>query len=766
MALALTVLILIGAASVFPFLTIGAAGVRHEASILDTAFAFSGRLSVLAVAVLFFIIVIPALRLILLIYVLTPIIRDKPPAPYAKSAFRLSEALIPWSMAEIFALGCAVALVKLSDLAEVLFGPAAWMFAVLVVLVVASDPDVQVFDMDLPEGLKTARARGLVGCTRCMRPSPAGTRTCPRCGSPLRSRDPLSLQKVWAWWLVGLGCYIPANLYPMLETRTLVSSQSDTIVGGAIDLASHGNLGVAIIILIASVLIPVGKFVIVAGLAIGVRHGPQISDHRRHLLYEVVEYIGRWSMIDVFVVAILSSLVQLAGACDNHTGLGQPVFRAIGDLHDAVRAKLRQPADLGQRARHARPARDKTNHQRSAPRDRHRHTPPEPTVKPARNARSRPDLDRLGRAASGAGRGDRHRLAKLCRARPADRDRLRQCQRHRAGNTELRFRDVRVGLVEEVTFAEGLGKVLVKVRIDKNVAPYVDDDAQFWVVRPQVTTQGVSGLGTVLSGVYIEGLWDDQPGETVTRFDGLPDAPLERVGQSGLRLTMRASDGAALTENTPILYRGVQVGRVGKPVISEDGTTSEADAVIFSPHDRLIDSTRHGSGTRRAFRCRSGPAGASVNFSSIASLVSGGITFDTMLSGGTPAEPGAQFTVYAEEDAARASVFSGDDAATLTLSVLFDGNVAGLSAGAPVELNGLRIGEVEALGGMVDARTTTGDSRVRLAVTLSDPARPAWPRRRGRPRGRARLPARARCATGCARGSPRRRSSPAGSRSN
>lgn len=138
-ALALTVLILIVAASVFPFLTIGAGGVRHDASILDTAFAFSGGLSILAVAVLFFIVIIPALRVMLLIYVLVPIIRDRPPAPYAKSAFRLSERLIPWSMAEIFALGCAVALVKLSDLAEVLFGPAAWLFAALVVVVVASD---------------------------------------------------------------------------------------------------------------------------------------------------------------------------------------------------------------------------------------------------------------------------------------------------------------------------------------------------------------------------------------------------------------------------------------------------------------------------------------------------------------------------------------------------------------------------------------------------------------------------------------------------
>lgn len=159
--------------------------------------------------------------------------------------------------------------------------------------------------------MRTARDMGLVGCVRCTRVSPGGTATCPRCGSALQSRDALSLQKVWAWWLVGLGFYIPANLYPMLETRTLISAQSDTIIGGAVTLAHHGNWGVAIIILVASVLIPLAKFIVLAGLAIGVRRGSQISESRRQLLYEAVEYIGRWSMIDVFVVAILSSLVQL-----------------------------------------------------------------------------------------------------------------------------------------------------------------------------------------------------------------------------------------------------------------------------------------------------------------------------------------------------------------------------------------------------------------------------------------------------------------------
>ena len=94
--------------------------------------------------------------------------------------------------------------------------------------------------MEITGNLKTAREMGLVACTECMRVSPRGTASCPRCGHTLRSRDPYSLQKVWAWWLVGLGCYIPDNLYTMLETKTLVSSQSDTIVGGVDAVVSYG----------------------------------------------------------------------------------------------------------------------------------------------------------------------------------------------------------------------------------------------------------------------------------------------------------------------------------------------------------------------------------------------------------------------------------------------------------------------------------------------------------------------------------------------
>ena len=162
-----------------------------------------------------------------------------------------------------------------------------------------------------PEHQVTAREAGLVGCRHCSWVGPLASTRCGRCGARLQSRDRGSLHRVWAFWVTGILCYIPANLFPMLQTRTLFHTQESTIVGGAIELAMHDALGVAIIVLVASVLIPIGKFIAIAYLALSIRRGSHLSAGRRQSLYEVVEFIGRWSMIDVFVVAILSSLVQL-----------------------------------------------------------------------------------------------------------------------------------------------------------------------------------------------------------------------------------------------------------------------------------------------------------------------------------------------------------------------------------------------------------------------------------------------------------------------
>lgn len=139
-AVALAVLFLIVGAAVFPFLTIDAAGNKNAVSILDAALAFSdGPMILLSLATAALIILIPLTRVLLTLYVLIPVVLDRPAAKHAIPAFRFSEALRPWSMAEIFAIGCAVALVKITDLATVGFGPAFFMFGLLVVLVIAQD---------------------------------------------------------------------------------------------------------------------------------------------------------------------------------------------------------------------------------------------------------------------------------------------------------------------------------------------------------------------------------------------------------------------------------------------------------------------------------------------------------------------------------------------------------------------------------------------------------------------------------------------------
>lgn len=139
-AVSLAVVFLIIGAAIFPFLTIETTGTSNAVSIIDAVLAFSGGpMILLSLVTAALIIVIPLARMLLTIYVLLPLVLDRAPAPRAMQAFRLSEALRPWSMAEIFVIGCAVALVKISDLATVGFGPAFWMFGILVVLVIAQD---------------------------------------------------------------------------------------------------------------------------------------------------------------------------------------------------------------------------------------------------------------------------------------------------------------------------------------------------------------------------------------------------------------------------------------------------------------------------------------------------------------------------------------------------------------------------------------------------------------------------------------------------
>ncbi|MBF52601.1 MAG: paraquat-inducible protein B [Confluentimicrobium sp.] len=285
------------------------------------------------------------------------------------------------------------------------------------------------------------------------------------------------------------------------------------------------------------------------------------------------------------------------------------------------------------------------------------------------------------------------------------------------GETELRYREVTVGIVEEVGFSSELDKVKVSVRIGPEIADFVDREARFWVVQPEVSARGVTGLTTVLSGVYIEGAWDDKPGGLAVEHEGLSTAPLLRAGQDGLTIQLRAQPGSSLSRGTPILFKGIEVGQIGEPQILTGGVATAAEAVVYAPYSSLISTnTRFWDTTGFSFSI--GPGGAELNFSSLASLISGGVAFDTVVSGGEAVPEGSQFDLYPDEGSARTSIFNRDEGQTVNFAVIFDDNVSGLASGAAVELRGVQIGEVENVNGIVD-RERFGDDRVRLLATLS-----------------------------------------------
>lgn len=285
-----------------------------------------------------------------------------------------------------------------------------------------------------------------------------------------------------------------------------------------------------------------------------------------------------------------------------------------------------------------------------------------------------------------------------------------------AGATEIRYRDIRVGLVEAVEFDEGLSTILVHARIDQEIAPYLDADAEFWVVRPNVSVRGISGLDTVLSGVYIEGNWDTNADVAQTNFTGLERPILVRASQRGTRVILRSENAGSVAAGAPVLHKGLTVGYLEEPQLNFDGSGVIVSAFIEAPFDRRItSSTRFWDVS--GFSVSFGPTGVALNVNSLASLIEGGVEFDTVVSGGNPVSDGESFAIYPSEQTARDSLFADPTAEVLRVAVLFDEAVTGLSRGSEVRFQGLRIGEVTEISAVVVGED--GQTEVRQQAILS-----------------------------------------------
>ena len=294
-----------------------------------------------------------------------------------------------------------------------------------------------------------------------------------------------------------------------------------------------------------------------------------------------------------------------------------------------------------------------------------------------------------------------------------------------AKETEIRYRDITVGKVEKVGFSDGLDVVVVSARIDQEIAPYLDDDAQFWVVRPDVTLRGVTGLDTVLSGAYIAGKWDTNTDVAQDSFTGLEDAPLlASADGDGVEIVLRAPSGASLAQGAPILHKGLKVGFLDEPVLDPKGIGVTAAAFIEAEYVDLVTTNTRFWDTS-GFSVSVGANGLALNVDSLASLIEGGIAFDTVVSGGSPIGMSStpdSFDIFDNENAARESLFERPDRNTLTVGVLFDETVNGLRQGSAVKYQGVVVGEVSAINAIVIEEGS--NRRVRLRTTLDlSPAR-------------------------------------------
>ncbi|TJZ87417.1 intermembrane transport protein PqiB [Paracoccus hibiscisoli] len=290
------------------------------------------------------------------------------------------------------------------------------------------------------------------------------------------------------------------------------------------------------------------------------------------------------------------------------------------------------------------------------------------------------------------------------------------------GDTSLRFREITVGRVEGVKFTEDLSRVVVSLRVNTEVAQYIDDQAAFWIVRPQVSAQGVTRLDTVLSGAFIEGYWDADVTAPATRFVGLERPPLIRNDQPGtwVRLSMDSADG--LSEGAPVLFRGVEVGRLENVRLDEASDRVLVDAFIEAPHDARLSSATVFWDTS-GFSVSLGAQGVALNVNSLSSLLQGGIAFETFVSGGAPVQPGQEFAVQPDEGTARTARFEDDDTALLRVGMLIDDSLQGLERGADVQFQGLRVGRVTELAVTL---TDDGDGNVtprQLVTMLISPRR-------------------------------------------
>ncbi len=342
LALNLTSLMLFIIANVFPFISLKLSGRIEENFLISGVLAFyklgMGEVGLL---VLLTTILFPLITIVGMIYILLPLKFGYYPWKAAR-IFRLVHGLIPWSLLAVCMLGVLIAIVKLLDLATIIPGIALYSFAALIIVSTAANANLDSFliwpkmniDQAYDKNGKTAADRGMIVCHTCSllvpdnKSEPRLHNECPRCGSLLHLRKTNSLARTWALVVAAAILLIPANLYPVMTVIRFGQGAPDTILSGVIHLIEGGMWPLAMIVFFASIVVPVLKLIALTFFMISVRKKSQWRPRDRTRLYRVTEAVGAWSMVDIFLLAILVALVNLDALATIRPGPGATFFGA------------------------------------------------------------------------------------------------------------------------------------------------------------------------------------------------------------------------------------------------------------------------------------------------------------------------------------------------------------------------------------------------------------------------------------------------------
>ncbi|MBB4515244.1 paraquat-inducible protein A [Paraburkholderia fungorum] len=349
LAYTLTCIVLFFISNLYPIVGLAVNGDLVETTLLGAVrVLYKDGMWPLAGLVLATTFLMPLLQMVAMTYLLIPLWLKRRPY-HADLVFRLMHLAQPWGMTEVLILGMLVALVKLAHIASVVPGVALWSFGALMLLLAAAG---SAFDSralwqrmggfaDLASKSEAAAAAaahtalrcGLLSCHSCglLVKSTAHVEgaACPRCGAHLHARKPESIARTWAYLIAAIVLYIPANALPVMNTSSLFGSEKDTILSGVVYLWTSGSWPLAVVVFIASIAVPMLKILALMYLVISTQRRSVVLVQQRTRIYRLVELVGRWSMLDIYVITILVALVQFNALATIQAGPAAIAFGSV-----------------------------------------------------------------------------------------------------------------------------------------------------------------------------------------------------------------------------------------------------------------------------------------------------------------------------------------------------------------------------------------------------------------------------------------------------